>query len=391
MISPLIFPYVAMITSLVLAILLFFKKEQHGFSSKIMGVVFLFWSLIFLYYTLEVGDDYVLYYHGDIIYGFLTLFVIPLQAIYFCFLTENRVRLSSALWLFIPPLLVWMSVVVLFVLVGEDAAVIFVRNTYFEADLPEPHTITYQLLRLADYSLFNVIMIAEMLGSMLYVRVLLHRYSRRLKDCYSNVDDKDELATYFVFYAIFALQALTLLYATFVAVMRWPNLPVQQLMYVVFAVVLFMVGRSVLNLRFTSADLEYQQAQVGQEPAKSEPLAEMVNDTMLSALNKRLQQLMDSEKLYLQSNLTLDDLSQKLGTNRTYLSQLLNKTYGVRFSDYINMQRVAHAEILLMEPNVEYSLDWIATESGFSSTSTFYRAFRQKHGCTPSAWRKGSN
>lgn len=87
-------------------------------------------------------------------------------------------------------------------------------------------------------------------------------------------------------------------------------------------------------------------------------------------------------------NLTLNTLAIRLGTNRSYLSRYLNQSLGVTFYDFINSYRVYHAERLLADPRCALTLDQVAEASGFSSISTFRRAFAKKHGESPAAYRK---
>jgi YesN/AraC family two-component response regulator len=92
---------------------------------------------------------------------------------------------------------------------------------------------------------------------------------------------------------------------------------------------------------------------------------------------------MNDEKVFLESDLNLIELAQRLGTNRTYLSQAVRQFSGKSFSDYVNNARILYAQELLLrgEPtkNVEYSC-------GYISSSTFYRQFQKFTGCPPSVW-----
>lgn len=93
-----------------------------------------------------------------------------------------------------------------------------------------------------------------------------------------------------------------------------------------------------------------------------------------------------TNKLYLNPKLKLSDVAKHIGTNRTYLSNYFNKEMGTTFFDYINNLRLLHSEKLLLE--TDYTLFQISEESGFNSISTFRRAFEQKHNCSPASFRK---
>jgi AraC-like DNA-binding protein len=95
-------------------------------------------------------------------------------------------------------------------------------------------------------------------------------------------------------------------------------------------------------------------------------------------------------QLYLQYDLTLQQLAQAIGTNRYYLSQYFSRQ-GITYNTYINSQRVNHfikryEEIVKAGQSV--SAQQLAHESGFRSYSTFSRAFMQRTEQTVTAWMR---
>ena len=96
-----------------------------------------------------------------------------------------------------------------------------------------------------------------------------------------------------------------------------------------------------------------------------------------------LERLMDEEQLYLKRDLTLTDLAQALGTNRTYVSNYFSQVLHQTFYDYINQLRIERISIPMLREHPEYKLEYVATESGFASISTFRRAFVRLTGQTP--------
>jgi len=63
--------------------------------------------------------------------------------------------------------------------------------------------------------------------------------------------------------------------------------------------------------------------------------------------------------------------------------------YKSNFYDFINRYRLAHLEQLIIHPDYEqYKIMSLATESGFKSKATFYKAFKGKHQVTPSQFIK---
>jgi AraC-like DNA-binding protein len=58
------------------------------------------------------------------------------------------------------------------------------------------------------------------------------------------------------------------------------------------------------------------------------------------------------------------------------------------FSEYVNQLRLTHARQLLADQDSKLTIAAIALDSGFNSTETFYRSFREKYGLTPNAFRR---
>ena len=99
---------------------------------------------------------------------------------------------------------------------------------------------------------------------------------------------------------------------------------------------------------------------------------------------------MREQKLYTNANLTILDLANAVGSNRTYVSNAINRTYHISFSQYVARQRVAYAQLILRDP--AYRSDKAAIvdaiiRSGFASDQTFYRVFKEQTGMTPAQYR----
>lgn len=112
-------------------------------------------------------------------------------------------------------------------------------------------------------------------------------------------------------------------------------------------------------------------------------------DEKSTLLFEQLDTLVESEKLYLKSDLTIHELGQRLEMNSKYLSQAINQNEDLNFNKYINQKRIAYAQEILIDPNFDnYSLEGIGNESGFRSKSTFNTMFKSITGVTPSEYRK---
>lgn len=96
-----------------------------------------------------------------------------------------------------------------------------------------------------------------------------------------------------------------------------------------------------------------------------------------------IQQLMENEKFYLKSGITIADLSTALGSNDKYISLSINKYARMNFNHYINTLRIQEAKKLLLGTSTESSIQDIAITCGFGNASSFIRVFKQVTGLTP--------
>ncbi|PJZ70523.1 AraC family transcriptional regulator [Leptospira perolatii] len=106
-----------------------------------------------------------------------------------------------------------------------------------------------------------------------------------------------------------------------------------------------------------------------------------------SALKENLIQLMISEKLYRDEELSLADLADELALTTHQISELINQELGMNFSAFVNDFRIQEACKLLKEDPARSVLD-IAFEVGFGTKSSFHRAFQKNTGKTPTEFRK---
>jgi AraC-like DNA-binding protein len=97
---------------------------------------------------------------------------------------------------------------------------------------------------------------------------------------------------------------------------------------------------------------------------------------------------LEEEKFYLDTEVNIDWISSKLGTNRHYVSDYLNRVKHVSFYEYVNTLRLIYAERLLKEGKEK--LADIAFICGFNSDHTFRRLFKEKYGCTPLQYQKNA-
>lgn len=107
------------------------------------------------------------------------------------------------------------------------------------------------------------------------------------------------------------------------------------------------------------------------------------------ALYLKMEQLMKGG-LFREKELTLDRMAEVLGTNRTYVSNALNKVAGISFYGYIDSYRIKEATRVLSDPGLAptVSLKQLADDVGYNNIQTFFKAFKRETGVTPGNYKK---
>ncbi len=113
----------------------------------------------------------------------------------------------------------------------------------------------------------------------------------------------------------------------------------------------------------------------------------LLNGIDTENIRKRLSELMEEEKLYTQSDITLPKLAESLLITQHQLSEFLNEKLNMNFNTFINKHRIDEAKDLL-HADTDLSILQIAYSVGFNSKSAFNTAFRNFTKTTPANFRK---
>ena len=102
-------------------------------------------------------------------------------------------------------------------------------------------------------------------------------------------------------------------------------------------------------------------------------------------LKEALLQLFEKDKIYLHNKVSLDQVSELLGTTRHNTSQVINEHFGLNFFEFINKYRIADAAVILEKEQNRNIID-VAYEVGFNNKVTFNKSFKKFLLQTPSQY-----
>lgn len=165
--------------------------------------------------------------------------------------------------------------------------------------------------------------------------------------------------------------------------------PLQGIPTVVYTLCLF-VGAFLFNLfNFRlSGDAMTLVSERAARPRNETPeaLNNKINQVDPDIVN-RIAEVMTRDRLYTQQGLTIADLAKALNMQEYRLRRLINQTMQYRnFNQFLNNYRIEEASRLLRSE--DSSISNIALDVGYTSLSVFNKAFKDRFGITPSAYRQ---
>lgn len=106
---------------------------------------------------------------------------------------------------------------------------------------------------------------------------------------------------------------------------------------------------------------------------------------------QKLELLCKDQHIYTDSTLNREKVAEKLGISPGYVSQIVNTITGDNFAHYINQYRVEAVKEMISNSEYDnYTLLTMGLESGFTSKTTFYKAFKKVTGQTPNEYKNTS-
>jgi AraC-like DNA-binding protein len=113
-----------------------------------------------------------------------------------------------------------------------------------------------------------------------------------------------------------------------------------------------------------------------------------LDELMMNEYEFALRDHMDKSKLFLNAEISLEDLSKETKIPKHHLTQLLNERFKQNFYSFINEYRIREAVKALENPAKEVNILSLAYDCGFNSKSSFNKYFKKLTDHTPSSYRK---
>ncbi len=350
-----------------------------------LGVAFVNYVIHWFYFN----HYYEVYRTLEFVWVFTSLSVFPLYYYYIRLLTVDKSINFKWIWILLPAILLSVFTFTLYRLMNPDEVEAFIHEILYRNKISvgeNTHLINLQILRI---NLFKIIFGIQVFLTLFFGLRLINSFNKRVYAFYSNVENRElnKIKTILIF---FVLASIISSISNLLGKDYFTDHP--YLLYFIslaHSIVLFGISYVGYKQRFSIRELIKEPSIVELEESTDETVRDNMVGPEYDRLFLRIKDLFDTTKIYKDPELKMIDVALRLGTNRTYISRLIHNRTSLNFSDFVNEYRVKNAEELLSSTKEPFlSLEEIAFESGFTGSSSFYRAFKKKNGIPPGRYRK---
>ncbi len=357
-------------------LVLFLLQYRKANRARKMLTFFLFIStLLYFAHCAYFNFAYSLIPFTDTFYQCATLSVYPLYLLYIKLLTNTKPHKIKDYLILLPGVLIAIAVgFVYFLMTAEESNDFLLGYLYNRPDIVLGHKGTIQkVLHLTTSAVFAL----QMFPILFVGSKKIYVYKKKVDSYYSYTENKN-LSTVKILLFLFVATSII----SFIMNLIGKSYFAGSMLLLVVPSVLFSV--LLFTLAYISYKLEYSATELDEMfQDTEEPLLE----TQFDDMKNNIVALMEKDRLFLQQDLKISDLTALLGTNRNYIYNAINVDMGISFSEFINRYRVEYAKQLLID-NPKANISEIISDSGFSSEVSFYRNFKHFVGTTPTQWLK---
>jgi AraC-like DNA-binding protein len=315
-----------------------------------------------------------IYPYFDVIHMYAGCLIFPFYHIYFRLLTvdEKFSWKAHARYLILPTILVSIYGVATFLTPGIEFKTWLFNKQAFPNS---PHVHFLNIM----YPLLNYYVEFQVIFYVVRNSILLRRYGDRAEQFYSDINDGKYNNANILNYMIVINAVITII--CFLIFLRYSWMVyIFPTIYAIYAYLIGYMGYKQKAINPTFDLLSDTQTKPGTE------------QVLPAVYNKLLQKLLtefEENKIYLNSQLNILDVVQAVGTNRSYISSVINQQYNQNFCSFVNNFRLQELQ-RVYEENPEYTNESLAEYCGFGSVSSLRRSVHAKTGLSITEWKNQS-
>ncbi len=309
-----------------------------------------------------------LYPYFDPIYQFSSLMVFPMYYIYLRLLTvDEKFSIKQHFPVLILPftLFVLYSIGVIFTDFSELKIWIYNQHVTFDS-------LEIRYLNVV-FCMIKFVFLAQVIYLMIQSSSLLKQYAKKAEQFYSDIEDGKNSNVQILNTSMILTGILSIVLASLGRGFFQNEIIMIAFASISFSVLLFIIGWMGFKQKSVSPASEYPSF-----PIIKSGLEEN-NSVSQGVLLSKILDLFENKKIYLNESLNIIDLANLTGTNRTYISHLINKHYNQNFCTFVNTFRMEEVQkYILDDPSCTNQI--LAEKCGFSSADSLKRVVKNLTG-----------
>lgn len=350
------------------AIILNFASNKNNAPRNFLGKFMINALVIYLSHYIFYNSYIHIYMYIDPIYQLSSLLAFPLYTIYLKILTtDNRfIFRKHRKYLIVPIILILFYTTGLFC-TPEEILKLWLFNRNLESDLP---SIQY-------LNIISVLIKLTFIGQLIYLTLLsssqIIKYRKLVQEIYSDETEGKRDNTKLM-NTVMIVTGLSSIILAILGREFFKDINIAILFAsIIFSTLLFVIGY-----------LGYNQILVQniETIKKADNIVKEIQETdslQIRKLNKKMTDLFENDKIYLNENLTIMDIAKITGTNRTYISHLINQNHNQNFCTFVNTYRIKELREQIQN-NPDSTNVILAEKCGFSSTDSLKRIVKNMTG-----------
>ena len=360
------------------ALVLLLSSGKKNRAKQFLGIFMILAFGVYFSHALYFQNQHSVYLFFDPIYIFSSLSVYPMYYWYIKLLTVDSEIRPGNLKLFIPGLVFSLTTALVFFLMVPSERTQYLLAYLFRIEEMKSETTLITIQRFV-FIASRLIFMLQIFLFLILGRKLVLQYNSRIANFYSDIESKTIGWVKLLLYSFFVTSLMSIVFNVIGRSAFSGSVFLLLIPSVIFSFLLFVIGFQGYMQNYTVVDL------VADEQDQPDLSMKEYNQAQLKV---KLLDLFVNQEIYKNRDLKITLVSQKLQTNRTYVSNLINTEFKCTFSEFVNQYRVIEAKKQLADSKHQnYSLDYISESSGFGSIHSFIRIFKEHEGITPGKYR----
>jgi AraC-like DNA-binding protein len=371
--------YTPMFVTFFWSIVLLSSRRDNNRAKFFLGIFMFTAFLLYLSHAHFFQKVESVYQYFNSVYNFASLAVYPLFFWYVRLLTIETDYKPVNLLHLIPAVIFGSSTLAVYLLMSPEELKNYFHHL-MNRNVPDETFTSLMKIQNTIYNVSRVVFLIQVIFYLIRGQNLVRRYNKRIANFYSNLENRSIVWVNVLFYSLVITSAMSIIFNLIGRSVFINSVGLLMIPSFIFSTLMFIIGMEGLMQNHTVAEIETDEKEVPEILLKNENSAK---------LKEKLLDLFANDTVYKNSELKITDVSEKLNTNRTYISKLINTDFSCTFSEFVNRYRVVEAKKLLSEESSKnYSLDYISEKAGFGSMVNFMRVFKEFEGTTPGKFRE---